>query len=159
LILVLLGTQNNSFERLLKEIDKLIDEGIIKDEVIVQAGFTKYESKNMKIYDLIAKDELNKYISKSSLVITHGGVGSITSSIEQNKKVIAVPRLHIYKEHVNDHQLDIIDNFSKNGYIIGIKDVSELKSALKKVKTFKPKPYVHDNSKMLKIIEDYINTI
>ena len=34
MILVLLGTQNNSFHRLLAKIQKCIDEGIIKEEVI-----------------------------------------------------------------------------------------------------------------------------
>ena len=49
MILVLLGTQNNSFHRLLEEIDKLIEKRIIKEEVIVQSGYTKYDSENMKV--------------------------------------------------------------------------------------------------------------
>ena len=36
MILVLLGTQNNSFHRLLEEVQKNIDNGNIKDEVVVQ---------------------------------------------------------------------------------------------------------------------------
>ena len=38
MILVLLGTQNNSFIRLLKAIQKNIDNKVIKDNVVVQAG-------------------------------------------------------------------------------------------------------------------------
>ena len=57
MILVMLGTQNNSFHRLLEEIDNLIEKGIIKDEVVVQAGYTKYESKNMKIFGLVSLEE------------------------------------------------------------------------------------------------------
>ena len=34
MILVLLGTQNNSFYRLLEEVQKCIDEDIIKDKVM-----------------------------------------------------------------------------------------------------------------------------
>ena len=86
MILVMLGTQNNSFHRLLEEIDKLIEEKIIKEEVIVQAGYTKYETKNMKIIDLIPKEELEELQDKADLIITHGGVGSIISSIEKEKK-------------------------------------------------------------------------
>ena len=36
MILVLLGTQNNSFIRLLKAIQKNIDNKVIKDNVVVQ---------------------------------------------------------------------------------------------------------------------------
>ena len=52
----MLGTQNNSFHRLLEEIDKLIIDGKINEEVVVQAGYTKYESRNMKIIDFASRN-------------------------------------------------------------------------------------------------------
>ena len=159
MILVMLGTQNNDFSRLLKEIDNLIDKHVIKDEVVVQAGYTKYESKNMKIFDLIPKDKLLSLQQKSDLIITHGGVGSIISSIEKGKKVIAVPRKHEYLEHVNNHQEEIVQTFNDKGYIIGIEDVKDLENAIIKSREFIPKKYIHDNTKMLKIIEDFIEKV
>ena len=78
MILVTLGTQDNSFERLLKEIEHLIEKGIIKDEVVVQAGNTKYKSNKMKIIDFVPQKELVEYINKSSYIITHGGVRVFT---------------------------------------------------------------------------------
>lgn len=159
MILVLLGTQNNSFHRLLEEIEKLIEEGIIKEEVIVQAGYTKYESEKIKIFDLISLEELEKYQKQADLIITHGGVGSIISSIKKGKRVIAVPRLHKYEEHVNDHQKEIVELFDKKGYIIGITEVEELKQAIEKLKDFIPNTYTQDNEKMLKIIGDFIDKI
>ena len=137
MILVLLGTQNNSFHRLLEEIEKNIDAGNITDRVIVQAGFTKYESTKMEIFDMIPQEELDKLIKEADLVITHGGVGSIMAAVKQGKKVIAVPRLKKYGEHVNDHQLEIIETFKKQGIIIGINDVTELAQALKDAEVFK----------------------
>ena len=156
MILVMLGTQNNSFKRLLKELDKLKENKVIKEKIIVQAGYTKYKSDNLEIFDFIDKDTLDKYQSKADLIITHGGVGSIVSSIIKDKKVIAVPRLKEHNEHVNNHQLDIVESFSNNEYIIGIKDVKELEEAYKKVKDFKPKKYTPNNSKIIKIVEDFI---
>ena len=53
MVFVTLGTQDKPFDRLLKAIDKEIEKGTIKGEVVVQAGCTKYESKNnMKLFDL-----------------------------------------------------------------------------------------------------------
>ena len=152
----MLGTQNNSFKRLLKELDKLKENKVIREKIIVQAGYTKYKSDNLEIFDFIDKDTLDKYQSKADLIITHGGVGSIVSSIIKDKKVIAVPRLKEHNEHVNNHQLDIVESFSNNEYIIGIKDVKELEEAYKKVKDFKPKKYTPNNSKIIKIVEDFI---
>ncbi len=156
MILVLLGTQNNSFHRLLEEVNRLIENGVIKEEVIVQAGYTQYTSENMKILGLIAKEELEKLQNKADLIITHGGVGSILLSITKNKKVIAVPRLHQYNEHVNNHQKQIVELFNEKGYIIGVESVEELEQAIKKVEDFGPKEYQQNHEKMLKVIEDFI---
>ncbi len=157
MILVLLGTQNNSFHRLLEEVQKNIDNGNIKEEVVAQKGYTKFESKDMTLYNKIPTDEIKKLIDKADLVITHGGVGSIITSITKEKKVIAVPRLKKYNEHVNDHQLDIIDSFNEMGYIIGIHDVSELGDAIKKAKDFQPKKYIQNTGNIIKIVEDFID--
>lgn len=157
MILVMLGTQDNSFKRLLKELDNLKEKNIIKEKVVVQAGHTKYKSNNLEIFDFIDKDTLEEYQSKADLIITHGGVGSIISSLKRDKKVIAVPRLKEFNEHVNNHQLDIVESFSDKGYIIGIKDIKELEKAYKDIKNFKPKKYIPNNSKIIKIIEDYID--
>ena len=132
MILVTLGTQNNSFHRLLEEVQKNIDNGKIKEEVVA------------------------KLVDKADVIITHGGVGSIITAITKGKKVIAVPRLGKYNEHVNDHQVEIIESFNEKGYIIGLHDVSELGEALDKVKNFIPQKYVKNTGKILKIVEDFI---
>ena len=156
MILVMLGTQDNSFERLLKEIEHLIETGIIKEEVIVQAGNTKFRSNKMKIIDFVSQKELEEYINKASYIITHGGVGSITEALKQNKKIIAVPRKKEYKEHVNNHQMQIVENFDKQGYIIGIQDVEELERAIKIIPNFKPNKYKTNTQNIIKIIENFI---
>lgn len=156
MILVLLGTQNNSFHRLLEEIDRLIENEVIKEEVIVQAGYTQYTSDNMKILGLISKEELEELQNRADFIITHGGVGSILLSITKNKKVIAVPRFHQYGEHVNDHQKQIVELFNEKGYIIGVEGVEGLEQAVKQIADFEPKEYQQNHDKMLKIIEDFI---
>lgn len=157
MILVTLGTQDKPFKRLLEAVDDCITKGLIKDEVIVQAGCTKYESPNMKIFDLIPMEEFDKLISECNLLITHGGVGSIITGLNKNKVVIAVPRLAKYGEHVNDHQKQIIANFQNKGYIIGIDDPQELSKALKISKKFKPQKYQSNRDNMVKLISDIID--
>jgi len=158
MILVLLGTQNNSFHRLLEEVQRNIDNGNIKEEVVAQKGYTKFESKNMILYDELPLDEIKKLTENADLIITHGGVGSIINSLEKNKKVIAVPRLKRYSEHVNDHQIEIIKSFHDSGYIIGLNGVEELEKALKKVEDFEPKPYIKNTGNILKIVENFIDS-
>lgn len=157
MILVLLGTQDNSFHRLLEEINKLIENRIIIDKVVVQCGHTRYLSNNMELLDFISIEKFNELINKSNLIITHGGVGSILNAIKSNKKVIAVPRLSKYGEHVNDHQIQIIDSLDKQGLIKGVLDIKQLGNVIKTIDNFIPTPYKSSNENMLKIISDYID--
>jgi len=152
MIFVTLGTHDKPFTRLLKKIDKEIIKGNIKDKVIVQAGKTPYESKNMEILDLVPMDTFENYIKEADLIITHGGVGSIMSALKLNKKVIAVARLAKYHEVVNDHQIQIIENFDEAGYIIGVTEMNNLDKALKRAKNFKPKKYKSNTENMIKLV-------
>jgi len=158
MILVLLGTQNNNFIRLLDELENCIKNQIINDEVIVQCGHTKFSSDYMELLDFIPVEEFNSFLEKADLIITHGGVGSIINSIKSGKKVIAVPRLSRFNEHVNDHQLQIIQTFDEQGFIKGVLDISLLPDALKDIDTFVPKPYISNNNGILKIVSDFIDS-
>lgn len=159
MILVLLGTQNNSFNRLLEEIERNIENDNIKEEVLVQAGCTKYKSKKMKIFDFVSREEIEKLIEKASYIITHGGVGSILSSLQKGKRVIAVPRMDMYDEHVNNHQIDIVQKFNEQGHIIGVTGVEELTNAIKKIDKFEPKPYKSNSDKLINIVEKFIDGV
>lgn len=157
MILVTLGTQDKSFTRLLDSIQEQISKGNIKDKVIVQAGFTKYGSDDMEIFDLIDRDKFSGLIKKCDLLITHGGVGSILTGLKNNKKVIVCPRLSKYKEHMNDHQVQIVDRFYEAGYILRYNDGDDLGDILKKVDKFRPNKYKSNTDKFRNIIEKFID--
>ena len=102
----------------------------------------------------ILQDEIKE---KADLVITHGGVGSIVMALKMGKKVIAVPRLSAFGEHINDHQIQIVDSFDKQDFLIGVTELDDLEEALNKAKTFKPKHFKSETDHMIKIIEDFID--
>lgn len=158
MVFVCLGTNDKNFVRLLEEVDKQINVGNIKDEVVVQAGCTKYTSSNMTIVDLMSMREFSGYIKKCDLLICHGGVGTILDGLKNNKKIIAFPRLSKYGEHVNDHQVEIINEFYNSGYIL-TGDVDDLDKLLIKSKDFEVKKYKSNNYKFNKIIIDYIDNL
>ena len=151
------GTAPFTSKRLLENLEKAIDNNLINDEIIVQLGHTKYSSNKMKLLDFVSSEELNNLINSANLVITHGGVGSIIGSIKLNKKVIAVARLSKYKEHVNDHQIQIVKNFDEEGYIIGIDDACKLSLALNRINNFIPKKFESNSQKILNIVSDFID--
>lgn len=156
MIFVTLGTQDKPFPRLLEKIEEQIKKGNIKEEVIVQAGYTKFESKYMKILGMIPMEEYNEYMKKCDLLITHGGVGSIFDALKLGKKIIGCPRLKKYGEHLNDHQIQLIESFHEKGYLLAYNEEDDLAEILKKVKKMKPIKYKSNNQKMLDIITNFI---
>ena len=159
MILVTLGTQDKPFERLIKGVEKQIELGNIKDEVIVQAGCTKYKSNKMKILKYITINDFNKLLEDANFIITHGGVGSIIEGLKLGKKVIAVARKKEYGEHVNNHQEQIVENFGDEGYIIPVFDIDKLDLALKRLESFEPRPFNGNNERFLTGLENEIEKI
>ena len=153
MILVTLGTQHQEFTRLLDYIEK----SKIKDKIIVQAGYTKYKSKKMKMFDFIDYDKMAEYVKDADLIITHGGTGSIIGPLKEGKKVIACARLAKYGEHVDDHQTEIVDVFSDEGYILKLDENTKLDDLIKRVKTFKPKKFKSNTESFIKKLSNKIN--
>lgn len=159
MILVTLGTQDKEFPRLIQAVEKQIELGNIKDEVIVQAGSTKYESDKMKIVDYIPIKEFSSLLEQADFIITHAGVGSIIEGLKNNKKVIVVARKKEYGEHVNDHQEQILENFGEQGYIIPVYNLEDLNKALEKVETFELKEFKGNNINFLNKLEQEIEKL
>ena len=145
MILVTLGTQKQSFKRLLEKIEN----SKVEDEIIVQAGYTEFNSKKMKIIDFINYAEMEKLVDKADLIITHGGTGSILGPLKKNKKVIACARLAKYGEHVATHQEELVSIFAKEGYILELGEDDKLDDLLSKIDKFKPKKYVSNTDNFI----------
>lgn len=156
MILVLLGTFKIDFSRPLIQIEKAILDGQIADTVVVQSGHTNFSSQVLSIQKFMTSAELNVLYQEAEVVITHAGVGSILRGLQMGKKVIAVPRLYKYKEHVDDHQLDILNEFAAQGYLIPWHETDSFQSLLEMAKTFVPNPYRSNKQDLEQFLISYI---
>ena len=156
MIFVTLGSQKFQFNRLLIEIDRLVEEGKITEEVFAQTGYSDYEPKNYKYKKFLDRDEFSKIMSLCETVITHGGTGAIIGAIKKGKKIIAVPRLARFGEHVDDHQLQIINEFKKMDFIVANKKIEELNETLKSSEKFRFKKYESNTNRIISSIEKFI---
>ena len=161
MIFVILGTQDKSFKRLLDAVQEQIDLGKIskKEKIIVQAGATKYVSEDMEIKDYIGIEEFEDLIEKADLIICHAGVGTILTALKKNKKIIAAARLKEFGEHVNDHQLQILDNFTEAGYILALEDFDKLDLVIENAKKFTPAKIKSNKKFFLQQLEKEINIL
>ena len=122
MILVTVGSQKFEFNRLLEKIDELIEKNVITEPVYAQVGCCTYKPKHYEYMTYIPKFRMNEKIDAADVIITHAGTGSIMDALDKHKTVIAVPRMAKYKEHVDDHQREIVSELMKQGVI---KQISE----------------------------------
>ena len=102
MIFVTVGTHEQQFNRLIKEVDRLKGEGLIQDDIFVQTGFSDYEPVHCQWKALISYYEMNRYMDEADIVITHGGPATFMGVISKGKRPIVVPRQEKFGEHVND---------------------------------------------------------
>lgn len=158
MIFVTVGTQDKPFIRLIEAVEQAVKSHKITDEVIVQAGNTKYESKVLNVLNYVPFEEFNNYIAQADIIITHGGVGSILNALKLKKKIIAVPRLSKYGEHINDHQLQVIQKMTEDGYILSCEDENEIANKVCDAEKFVVKEYTSNTENFIanfkEVLED-----
>lgn len=159
MILITVGSQKFQFNRLLKEIDELIKAGVIKENVFAQIGISDYIPKNYEYIDFLSQEEFNNKMEEATTIITHAGTGVIVNAVKKGKKVIGIPRLAKYNEHVDDHQIQLINEFSALGFIEPVYDTADIKKALKITKKKEYNKYVSNTEKIIKSIEEFIEKV
>ena len=156
MIFVTLGSQKFQFNRLLMELDKLVEEKKISNDIFAQIGYSDYKPKNYEFKEFLDREQFAEFMDKCDTVITHGGTGAIVGAVKREKKVIAVPRLAKFGEHVDDHQLQIIDQFTNMNFIVGVKETNEIYEALEQLKTIEFKKYISNTENIIKSIEEFL---
>ena len=151
MIFVTLGSQKFQFNRLLKAVDELDTE----EEIFAQIGYSDYKPQNYAYKEFLDREEFAAWEQKADIVITHGGTGAIIGAVKKGKKVIAVPRLAKYGEHVDDHQIQLIKQFKDLNLIYACMD-GDLQKALEVVKNTTYNEYKSNTKTIIKSLVDFI---
>lgn len=157
MIFITLGSQKFQFNRLLQAVDELIEKCVINDTVFAQVGYSDYKPKHFEYKQFLDREEFAAQEAKCDILITHGGTGAIIGAVKKGKKVIAVPRLAKYGEHVDNHQIQLIAQFKGQNLICGLDDVTELESGLEFVKKHEFDTYKSNTRTIIESIERYID--
>lgn len=156
MIFVTLGSQKFQFNRLLKKLDKLVEEKVITDEIFAQIGYSDYIPKNYAYEKFMNRQDFASKMKESNIVITHGGTGAIIGAIKADNKVIAVPRLSKYGEHVDDHQLQLLKEFEEMGIIEVCYSMKKMKEAYENVLNKEYKSYESNTQTIINSIEEFL---
>lgn len=125
MVFVTVGSQKFPFDRLIKKVDQMIREGVVQEEVFMQTGTSGYTPQCCH-QAFCPRDEFSARLGACRVLITHGGAGTMIDAIKRGKKVIAVPRLSRYGEHVDDHQMELTSQLHRMNLLCSCPDLERL---------------------------------
>jgi UDP-N-acetylglucosamine transferase subunit ALG13 len=131
MIFVTVGTHEQPFNRIIKEIDDLKGNGVIQEDVFMQIGYSTYLPKNCLYSKMISYDEMISKIKCARIVITHGGPASFLLALQEHKIPIVVPRQKKFNEHINDHQVEFVKFlYERQKKILPIFEIKDLEKTI-----------------------------
>lgn len=156
MIFVTLGSQKFQFNRLVRKIDDLAGEKVITEEIFAQIGYSDYPPKNFLYKDFLGREEFGEQMARSQIVITHGGTGAIIQAVKKRKKVIAVPRLAKFAEHVDDHQIQLLKQFEELNLITSCYNLDQLAEKIEEARNTDFAEYHSNTQTFINNIEKFI---
>ena len=122
---------NGKFDPLIKEMDRLVGDKIIKEKVITQIGHGKYKPKNCQWFTF--ESPLDRYYDQANLIISHGGPGIVFEVLRRKKKLISVPN----RDRTDPrHQVEYLRAMAKEtSALLYCDTIHTLQETLEKAKT------------------------
>lgn len=153
------GTQKFPFTRLLKLVDQAAAQGQPQDRFFAQTGFTDYQSPRIETKPFLPKEEFEERIKNCDLLIVHGGVGTMITALKYQKKIIVVPRLCKYGEHVDDHQMQIAESFEQKNLVLCCRDGDDILRLIEEAGHHSFAAYVSHRADMVRAIEGFLASL
>lgn len=159
MIFVTVGSQKFQFDRLLRAVDDLVSGDCIDGGAFAQTGACTYAPVHMRHEAFLDRESFRAHMDACDVVVTHGGTGAIIGAVKSGKKVIAVPRLSKYGEHVDDHQVEIVCQFGAMGLIEPCMDPVDLPAAYERAIASDYLPYQSNTARFCADLSEYIDEI
>ena len=160
MIFVTVGTHEQQFDRLIKAVDKLREEKVLEEEVIIQTGYSTYEPKSCVWSRLYPYQEMVRYVAEARIVITHGGPSSFIMPLQVGKVPIVVPRQKQFGEHVNDHQVEFCRAMAeRQRNIIVVEEIQSLREVIAKYDSVVMRVDAKQNNNNIKFIKEFESTV
>jgi UDP-N-acetylglucosamine--N-acetylmuramyl-(pentapeptide) pyrophosphoryl-undecaprenol N-acetylglucosamine transferase len=119
---VAVGTHRHQFDRLLEMVDRAVEAGILPGPVVAQTGHSTYRPSSFRGCDFFGTDELVEAVGQADYVVCHGGAGIIAAALRAGHKPLVLPRWADRQEHVDNHQVQIVDKLSSLGLVVPLDD-------------------------------------
>jgi beta-1,4-N-acetylglucosaminyltransferase len=136
MIFVTVGT-TLPFDELIETMDALVRRGNIAEQVVCQIGVGRYRPKRCEFFAF--RPTLAPWYEEASLVVAHGGTGTVLELLRMKKPFVAVanPRA------ADNHQAQFLAKLESLGSVLWCRDLDRLHQDIQRARTYRLKdiPY------------------
>ena len=160
MVFVTVGNATQGFRRLLDAIERQAGAGLFGMEpVLIQSGHNPgFQSSRCEVKPFISMDEFNEAMEAASLIICHGGCTQL-HAVRLGKVPVVMPRRKKYLEHVNDHQVQLVEALASQGKIVPAYEAGDLEAAITRARDLNENPVVLAPSPMLSLVAQAIDEL
>jgi UDP-N-acetylglucosamine--N-acetylmuramyl-(pentapeptide) pyrophosphoryl-undecaprenol N-acetylglucosamine transferase len=147
------------FNRLVESVAELNREGAIPERLVVQTGIGGAAPADLPVVETLPFDEVQALLRDASIVVCHGGTGSLITALREGCQVIAMPRLASRGEHYDDHQSEITSAFAQRGLILVANTVDELREAFVQARSRTPVMATSDPAALIEFLQGVVGAL
>lgn len=155
---VTVGSQKFQFNRLLQSVDSCVCSNSIITSAFAQTGCCEYVPVHMQHAAFLNRNEFAQRVKDAQIIITHGGTGAIVNALKAGKPVVAMPRRVKYGEHVDDHQVQIVEQFAEVGLIEPCIEAADMANACERAISTSYFAFTSNTDRFLADLDEYLAT-
>lgn len=161
MIFVTVGNATQGFRRLLDAVDALVRNGFFEREpIFLQTGNNRNFQSNLYQYKpFLAIEEFQDRVEKADIIISHGGCGTLLNAIRYKKVPVVMPRRKQYGEHINDHQMQLVQALASEGRVVPAYEPEDLPAAIAEARRRNAQPVPPPPSQMLDLVAKAIEEL
>lgn len=156
MIYVTVGTMFLDFRRLVVKMDEIAAK--TGERVIIQKGLGTTLPERCEYFDFKSRDDVLELQRQARVIVCHGGV-AVLDALKVRRPLIVVPRLRRFREHLNDHQLDIAEGIERRGWGRMVLDIAELEDACMNPPPPPPKDYVPGRHRLVAAVREMVDRV
>lgn len=148
MIFVTVGTAH--YDPLIKEMDRLVGEGVITDSVVAQIGRGSYIPQHLRYFRFMRS--LNPAYERAEIIVSTGGAGITMECVRKGLRLVVIENASL----MEGHQAQLIGEMSRRGQLIWCRDLSNLPDCIREARKRVFSPFISDKPRMHLMILDLL---
>jgi beta-1,4-N-acetylglucosaminyltransferase len=147
------------FDRLVEIVDQAVEKGYVQDTIFAQIGNSIIKPRNFQYVVSLEMDAYQRCFREASAIVSHAGMGTITTALRHQKPLLVMPREKKYGEIINDHQIHTAEAFAKKGHVQVARTQADFEGKIVELKSFIPTERRCNTEAIVEFIRQYLCSV